>query len=506
MPKVLLVVDNRIRIVSSIPAEVRDALAVEFTYENPSAKKMRAFGFKRRVPKTLRSWDEDDGEFTLPRGGLGRVRRILREAGLHWRVEDRRSEGDPDEFARTRGFPEHRVELWPFQTRLVEAALAKENCLWRSPQGSGKTTASIAFAARAAKPALFVVSTGNLLDQWRRRCRKELDIEPGVLSGSKKRVGDITVAMQQTLRNHVGSLRGRFGTVVCDEVQEFAADTFQAVVDELDCRYRLGISADERRADGKEFLIHDQFGDVAEEVTHEELIAGGFIHEVEVRVVLSRFRADWYARLEKTKQKVAAYDKLLVRLSEDDDRNELVMDCVHRCFDEKEQVIVLSNRREHCHEIDRRCIERQLHSGLLIGGPDYRNQFEDTLDRLIDGEGRVGVGTLQAIGVGFDYPRIARGVIAVPIANSDKGGPQFRQFRGRFARTCDGKSNAILYYVHDPYVFGHRPIRHLCRWTKNVVVEFDGEWIPGRRYIKETPDEKPKTGGDDITLEEVLGR
>ena len=502
----LVVVDNRLRIpAGDLTPEAREALCTEFTYANPDAQKLKAFGFRRRVPKTIRTWGESPGWVSFPRGAMPRVRAVLRDAGLNWRVQDARAHVSSTTHG-PRAVPGHLVKLRPFQEKMVRAAVERENCLWRCPQGGGKTTASIAFASRVGLPALFVVSSGELLNQWVRRCRKELDLEPGVLSGKKKRLADVTVAMQQTLRKRAASLRGVFGTVVCDEVQQFAASTFQDVIDQLDCRYRLGVSADERRSDGKEFLIHDQFGEVACEVKHDDLVDDGFILEVEIRVVPTTFRADWYVALDKVKQKVERYDDLLFAMEQDEARNEVTMWCVGECLADGEQAIVMSNRRDYCSEVDRRCVANGIRSGLLIGGEDYRGEFDDTLERMASGECRVGVGTLQAIGVGVDMPRIARGVIATPIANNQKGGPQFKQFRGRFARTCEGKRDAVLYYIYDPLVFGSRVVRHLCRWSKRVVVRRDGSWVDGRQYLKETRDEKPKGRDDDPTLEEVLGR
>jgi superfamily II DNA or RNA helicase len=509
-----IVVDNRLRVATKyLTQQTLDELRRAFTYENPEWKKLRAFGFKKRVKRTLRTWEFEKDWLTLPRGGLQRVRDILRGAGHKWWVDDRRSEGSANRTAQSyngRAVPEHQLELWDFQERLVKAAIERENCLWRSPQASGKTSASIAFASRVNLPSLFVVSTTNLLDQWLKRCRKELGIEPGVIQGKRREIRSVSVGMQQTLRDCAGELQGKFGLVVCDEVQEFAASTFQEVIDVLDCRYRLGVSADEQRADGKEFLIYDQFGGVAAEVSHEELVERGFIHEVEVRVVLSDFRADWYRKLKTAKQKVASYDRLMEEMAHDEERQQRVLWCVEQGLADEEQVIVLSNRREHCHAIDAAVVGTGVSSGFLIGGADYRRQFELTLQRLETGEARVAVGTYQAIGVGFDFPRIARGVLATPVANNAKGDKQFRQFRGRFARTTEGKQGAVLYFIHDPHVFGTRPVRHLCRWSKIVRVRQGDGWVDGRQYVKETDNREKKKrdeeGGDEPTLEQLLGR
>ena len=57
-------------------------------------------------------------------------------------------------------------------------------------------------------------------------------------------------------------------------------------IDRFTARYRVGVSADERRKDGKEFLIRDLFGGVAVEVPKGEMVDKGirFIREPKVAV------------------------------------------------------------------------------------------------------------------------------------------------------------------------------------------------------------------------------
>jgi len=361
---------------------------------------------------------------------------------------------------------------------------------------SGKTTAALAWAAEVQVPVLVVVWTTNLLDQWVRRCRAELDYDPGVIQGAKRTVRHITVGMQQTLCRCIDDYALQFGAVVCDEVQRFAASTFGAVVDALPARYRLGVSADERRSDRKQFLIYDHFGGVAEEVSHDELVADGIIHEVAVRVVPTAFRADWWHEVPPS-ARTEFYDRLLGELSNDVERNLLIGRVAQWSLDEQEQVLVLTQRREHAHILDTALVALGVKSGLLIGGDDYREQYERARRGLEAGTVRAAVGTYQAVGTGIDLPRVARGVLALPVANSDAARPQWLQYRGRFARTAEGKTDAVVYYLWDREVFGVRPLRNLCRWNHVVtVLEPDGRWRSGHEVAKEMDDENEKRKTD----------
>ena len=513
LPIVRVTLDDRVRFLGPISAVQEERIREAYTYQNPAWSKALALGFGvRGVPKYLSSWSKQwargagDGEgaaeWSVPRGSLDRLRVALAE---DLEIEDARVGGDPV------SMPEHRVTLYDYQERLVsDAQRALEApvgaVLWRAPQGSGKTTAALALATRLGLKTLVVVSTTNLQDQWVRRVEAELGMHAGVIGGGRTANLDapIVVGMQQSLRKVVDSIRLSFGLVLADEVQLFAAKTFSEVVDRLPARYRLGVSGDERRADRKEFLIYERFGDVASEVTHADLVERGFVHEVEVRIVPTAFDAPWYRalgepepkpgeseearRLRGVQAKVEAHDRLMEEMGADPDRNALVLALVQESVRDAGQAIVLSSRREHCRAIDAAAVAAGLRSGLLLGGAESREAFAATLRGFQAHEIAVAVGTNQAIGVGFDLPQVARGVMASPVANAATGDKQWRQYRGRFARTADGKTDAVVYYLWDSAMFGRAPVRHLCRWNRRVRILEDGVWVDGREWSRREND------------------
>jgi superfamily II DNA or RNA helicase len=505
--------DNRLRMrLDELPEGVADSICARFAYRNPDHGKAQAFGFRaKRIPKFIATYRRGDGELSVPRGGLGKLRAVLTEHGLSWHVVDERAEG----FVGGPLLPKTRVQLYPFQQRMVRAALERQNCLWRCPQGGGKTTAALAFAAETGLPTLVVVSTANLLQQWRRRALNDLGVdgsEVGVVGDGQRRVRFLTLGMAQTLSKCVGELRGQFGVVIQDEVQQAGAASFNAVIDELDCKYRLGVSGDERRADHKEFLVYDQFGDVVVEVERDELEDDGFVLPVEVRVVFSGYDCAWWrdlARLPRRegesdnkhrqrilRRRIQEQEQFTQELCRDPARNALVTDLVHTSIEEAGQAVVLSARREHCHVLQSLLVGEDVRTGLLIGGDDYAQQFDLTLRQFTAREVAAAVGTYQAIGVGFDLPQAARGVLATPVANSRDGAQQFRQFCGRFARTAEGKRDAALYYVLDRVLFGYWPLRNLIRWCGGrVKVETPAGWVDAKGWLKH--DAQADRDGDD---------
>lgn len=485
-----MVVDSRVRFPrAAVPDAVVEALRAATTYDDPAYAKASAMARRnprlrwrlRAMQPQIATWAEREGEFSLPRGALGRLREVLRGAGIAYRIEDRRTVGTGP---KPRGLV-HRPAgegsgLRWYQEDAVVAGLARENCILRAPTGSGKTTSAIALAARANVPTLIVVWSGGLFDQWEERLQRELGLAPdeiGRVRGSERVIRPITIAMQQTLWKRLDDrFAALWGMVIVDEVQRAAARTFLDVIDRFPAKYRIGISADETRADRKEFLVYDLFGEVAHEVSQDDLIDEGAVLDVECRVLPTDFRADWYVAQRDSGQ-VPDFHRLLEEMGRDEERLALVLGVVLQEYAAGEQVLVMSHRVEHCQRLDAALTARGVACDLMLGGEEWRTRFEDTKAGLVSGRLRAACGTIQAIGTGIDLPAVGRGVLCTPLGSNRQ---LFAQVRGRLCRT--GKSDAVLYVLWDKHVHGDSTVKNLVKWNRTVRVrEADGSWSDGRR-------------------------
>ena len=487
MPRVTITVDNRIRLdPSSIPSEVVDLLRQDFTHQNPQREMLRRIGKPFwGEPKEIATYALDGRELSLPRGGMGRLRKRLEEAGLRREVVDRRCRGDERAGAR---IPDHLIELWPFQRVALSVLVGRQCGIFRSGTGSGKTTVGIALASAVKLPTCVIVYNAGLFDQWVKRAGRELGIreqDVGVIKGPVRRLRPFTVAMQQTLnaRGVDPEVARYFGVVIADEVQRTPSRTMACVMDQFPAVYRIGISASERRKDKKEFITYDLIGEIIHDVKRAELIKSGHVLDVQVRVVPTDFEAPWYGMPTDDNSDVEVdIVRLTEEMQEDFARNEVAIGCVLAEVRDR-QVLVFSHRRDHCILLDRKLVALGIRTGFLIGGADYGVEFRRTIERLERGELQAGVGTFQAIGQGLDLPGVSVGVCATPIASNKQ---VFAQVLGRFCRTRAGKSAACLYYLWDRRVFGLKHLRNIVSWNSNVVVRDDaGGWREGRQYLRE---------------------
>jgi superfamily II DNA or RNA helicase len=493
-------VDSRLHIdVRGVGDADVERLKAVFEHKNPQHAKLKAL--KKPTwsePAIIRMWKGQPGSVLAPRGGTKRVREWAESIGREVIWHDDRTAPAPDYDI----FPRHNRRLYDYQEEMVAAAIERENCLLRAGTGGGKTTAAMALATRIGVPTLVIVEKGQLHDQWLERAYLELGLregDVGIVRAGKMRLRPLTIAMQQTLWKLPDDdwkiIASYFGAVICDEVQKFAASTFVNVIDRIPAKYRIGMSADESRKDRKEFLVYDQFGAVAHEVPRARLNQLGTTVDVEVRALESGTLASWYRTASAAE---TDFTKLLDQLEIEPARNALIADIAAEEVRRGHQVLLFSHRRAHCERLCAFLAARGVQTGLMMGGPKDAAEARRTAQAMRDGSLRCGVGTIQAIGTGIDLPAISRGVLATPIPANRQ---LFGQVNGRLCRSAKGKTDSILYVVHDSDAFGDYPLRNLRKWSPTVTwQDATGAIIP--------IDERLARGsghGDQVTLEQMLG-
>jgi hypothetical protein len=189
-----------------LPAGVLARIRERLTFANLAHQEAERLGFYTgNIPREIRGWRETEGGLLVPRGFTRQLLGIIRAAGVRYNIEDRRRTLAPVEFT-------FRGELRDFQSEAVEDMAARDFGTLAAPTGSGKTVMALALVARRRQPALIVVHTRELLEQWVSRIGRFLGIparEVGVIGGGKKRIGQkITVALVQSLYKCAGERPG----------------------------------------------------------------------------------------------------------------------------------------------------------------------------------------------------------------------------------------------------------------------------------------------------------
>lgn len=476
MEPIVVRVDSRIRLpVAGLSEDIVVALRKSCEHDNPDFSKRMAMGYSTyQTPAKIRTWRLEGGVLSLPRGAMKRLRQHLRERNVAYKVRDERTEGS----ILRRELPYIGHSLRPYQADAVDSALAKEQGIIRAATGTGKTTTMLNLASRVGFNTLVILPSVKLLDQTVEVAESLLGLrgdQIGVVQANKRRLRPLTVATQQTLwaRGVDEELQEYFGAVCVDEAHHAAARTFGESIDQFPARYRFAFSADERRKDRKEFLVYDAFGEVLHETTREQAEETGAVVDVEIRLVPTDFRADWYA-------KDQDFDRLIREMTADTERNALAVRFAAEEVEAGEQVIMLTHRREHAHQLELELARRSVKCGRMLGGEGHDKQvFEATRAGLRDGSVHAGIGTYEALGEGIDLPAVAVGVATTPILSNRQ---RTNQVRGRLCRPSAGKEQGRLYVLFDVHVFDERTLSNVLAWNRNVKVLHRGQWVDARTH------------------------
>lgn len=482
--KVIVRVDSRLRIAKNQLSAIEVMrLRAAFTYPNQQKATMKHLQKARPwlwkgLPDEEVSWEETRASETFPRGGMAKVVKVLELSGREVEEQDERVDV-PHGY----GPPLQRA-LWPHQEEGVRAALENQQGIIKAATGSGKTSTMLALVARANQTCLVVMNSAKLLDQWEARAEKELGLSPreiGKLGGGEKKDRPFTLAIVNTAAKLVAD-RGfarEWGMVLVDEVHQASATMFRTVVDAMPARYRIGASADQRRKDKREYLIHDAFGAVLHEAGTERMVAEKRVLDVQVKLHRTAFEAPWYGSPadQQLDWEAAGKDldfvRLLEEMSRDEARNALAVRIAAMEAAAGHTVIMFVHLREHAQALVRMLTRMAWPAGLLIGGAGSSEEYDRTIAGMRAGTTAIGVGTYKAAGTGMDIPRLAVAVAVTPCLTNRT---IFQQGRGRLSRVDEGKTAARMHVLWDSTIFPHAPKRAL-EYNNHAEVQTEaGTW------------------------------
>ena len=307
-----------------------------------------------------------------------------------------------------------------------------------APCGAGKTEIGCAAILRSQTPAIVLVHTHDLAEQWRERVRLRLGVDAGLVGGGKdQRDRPVVVALVQTLIRWSWWERyewGRgFGLVVQDEAHHAPAATLAEVLCSLPCALRLGLTATPRRQDGLEDWIWWTCGPEVHRIEEGTLTDCGATLAPEVQIV----RSPWVPTAEAlAKGWTAAVSELVT----DPDRNALLEDVARDMLDEGRVVLLLTDRVDHARQL-----AEALGGEALVGAVSAKRRA-DLLGRAREGSLRLVTATTVA-DEGLDLPRLDGVILACPSKNEAR----VQQRIGRALRPGDGKLTPVVADVVDAW-------------------------------------------------------
>lgn len=446
------VVDSVIRIEETALAPKSLALLERaLTFLNPEYVKRSRLGlWCGATPEELNLFERTGpGELVIPRGAVRALRDAARAMGDDVSFEDRRAVHEPLDLR-------FDLELRDYQDAAARALTRHTQGFAVLPCGAGKTVIGAAAIARCCQPALVLVHTYDLLDQWRGTLRAALGVEPGVISEGRSEPSPITVGMVQTLAglapSALADLGRRFGVVIIDEAHHSPATSFRQILAAMPARYRFGLTATPERADGLTPLLGFCLGPQVFSIDHEMLVEAGHLLIPEVKAVRTG-----------TRPEAETYAQLVTALACDDVRNRLVVELVEVAVFEGHSTLVLSGRVEHCEDLAALLRAADVEAAALTGKVARAHRGE-VLERFRAGDLKVVCATSLA-DEGLDVSCLERVVLATPTRAEGRA----IQRLGRLMRPHPGKGKPVLVDLVDDHPIALRQYAARRRAYRKVL-------------------------------------
>ncbi len=120
------------------------------------------------------------------------------------------------------------------------------------PTGSGKTIIGMLAIQEANCPALVVVPTIDLMEQWRDRLEVTFGTDVGEYGGGESRIAPLTVSTYDSAYLRAEQLGNRFPLLIFDEVHHLPSPGYSQIAELFASPFRLGLTATYEREDGLE--------------------------------------------------------------------------------------------------------------------------------------------------------------------------------------------------------------------------------------------------------------
>ena len=320
--------------------------------------------------------------------------------------------------------PEFAYELRPSQQMAYDEVY--DNSIINAWVSWGKTITALAIAAKLGQKTLVVPHTTNLRNQWEKEVKKSFGYTAGRIgSGMFNIDAPICVGNIQTLYRRMDVLKKEFGTLILDEMHHVSSPTFTRIIDEMPCRYKIGLTGTLERKDGRHVVFRDYFGNnVIKPPKENYLVPKIDILKTEIRFLDGAY-IPWAERI-----------------------NHLTMDAeyVHgvsataaRYAALGHKVLVVSDRVHFLKSCAKLCGDKAV---SITGDMDFAER-ERTMQMIKDNK-NILFGTQAIFSEGISLNELSCLILATPVNNE----PLLTQLIGRVIRKIEGKKQPVVVDFH----------------------------------------------------------
>ena len=442
----------------AVSAKVLNHLKRIAAFKNPEFYSKQALRLSTYViPRIISCFDITNEYLAMPRGCEDATLSFLNDNAVTYTITDKTNHGNKISVS-FQG--EEREE----QLEAINALLPYTNGILHATTAFGKTVTAAAIIARKKVNTLILVHSKALLKQWHDRLTEFLNIDYPQHEEKNKRGrrkvfspigcfdssgntlhGIIDIALIQSCLDEDGvkPFVQDYGMVIVDECHHVSSITFEQVLRSIKAHTIYGLTATPIRKDGHQPIIFMQCGPIRFSTDVKSQIAKQSFD----RFLIPRFTS--YNSILEDRLSIATLYKYL---SEDEIRNNLIVEDTCKAVNTGRTPIILTNRTAHVSVLAEKlkATIKNVISLTGIGTTKEKREAMQRLQTIPDSEQLVIVATGKYVGEGFDYPRLDTLFLALPI--SWKG--LLTQYAGRLHREYEGKKDVRIY----DYIDIHEPI------------------------------------------------
>lgn len=442
----------------AVSAKVLNHLKRIAAFKNPEFYSKQALRLSTyAIPRIISCFDITNEYLAMPRGCEDATRSFLNDNAVTYTIIDKTNHGNKISVS-FQG--EEREE----QLEAINALLPYTNGILHATTAFGKTVTAAAIIARKKVNTLILVHSKALLKQWHDRLTEFLNINYPQHEEKNKRGrrkvfspigcfdssgntlhGIIDIALIQSCLDEDGvkPFVQDYGMVIVDECHHVSSITFEQVLMSIKAHTIYGLTATPIRKDGHQPIIFMQCGPIRFSTDVKSQIAKQSFD----RFLIPRFTS--YNSILEDRLSIATLYKYL---SEDEIRNNLIVEDICKAVNTGRTPIILTNRTAHVSVLAEK-LKATIKNVISLTGVGTTREKREAMQRLQtipNSEQLVIVATGKYIGEGFDYPRLDTLFLALPI--SWKG--LLTQYAGRLHREYEGKKDVRIY----DYIDIHEPI------------------------------------------------
>lgn len=357
------------------------------------------------------------------------------------------------------------VGMRPYQRKALESwDKAGRRGVIVLPTGAGKTVIGMKAIELVNRPAIVVVPTLDLLQQWRERVAEELGIRVGVYGGGDNTIEAVTVSTYDSAYLRAGELGNRFDLLVFDEVHHLPAESFRQIAEMFTAPYRLGLTATYEREDTLHLELPRLIGGVVYRLAPEDL-AGKYLSRYGLERINVELTPDEKTEYDRNYRQFADYlernriwltspvsfQRFIMRTAKDPEARQALLArnrAIQIAFNSEakvdklgeilaenpdERILVFTQHNDLVYRISRRFLLP------FITHTTKKEERSEVLRGFRAGRFRAVV-TSKVLDEGIDVPEASIGVIVSGTGSSR----EFVQRLGRLLRKSEGKGAARL--------------------------------------------------------------